>query len=267
VKREPIFNVPAVVLGLIAAMIAVHAVMDWFNADTASEWIMAYGFVPADLSDRLSGGVLHHLMDLAAAKPDDNSLIGASELAEYLIGQPSALPLSFLSYAFLHASWAHVLMNSAWLLAFGSLVARRLGGVRFVCLFAISAIGGATAHYFSHTDDVMPMIGASGAVSGIMAAAIRFVFQPGESLSGFSLNAVGTYRAPALPLVQTFRDPRTLRFILLWLAINITTGLAGLPLGLTEGTIAWEAHLGGFLFGLLAFSWIDPPLGAIDDKA
>jgi len=267
VKREPIFNVPAVVLGLIAAMIAVHAVMDWFDADTASEWIMAYGFVPADLSERLSGGALHHLMDLAAAKPDDNSLIGASELAEYLIGQPSALPFSFLSYAFLHASWAHVLMNSAWLLAFGSLVARRLGSVRFVCLFAISAIGGATAHYLSHTDDVMQMIGASGAVSGIMAAAIRFVFQPGESLSGFSLNAVGTYRAPALPLVQTFRDRRTLRFILLWLGINIATGLAGLPLGLTEGTIAWEAHLGGFLFGLLAFSWIDPPLGAIDDKA
>ena len=266
-KREPIFNVPAVVLGLIAAMIAVHAVMDWFDADTASEWIMAYGFVPADISERLSGGALHHLMDLAAAKPDDNSLIGASELAEYLIGQPSALPFSFLSYAFLHASWAHVLMNSAWLLAFGSLVARRLGSVRFVCLFAISAIGGATAHYLSHTDDVMPMIGASGAVSGIMAAAIRFVFQPGESLSGFSLNAVGTYRAPALPLVQTFRDRRTLRFILLWLGINIATGLAGLPLGLTEGTIAWEAHLGGFLFGLLAFSWIDPPLGAIDDKA
>ena len=266
-KREPIFNVPAVVLGLIAAIIAVHAVMDWFDADTASEWIMAYGFVPADLSERLSGGVLHHLMDLAAAKPDDNSLIGASELAEYLIGQPSALPFSFLSYAFLHASWAHVLMNSAWLLAFGSLVARRLGGVRFVCLFSISAIGGAMAHYLSHTDDVMPMIGASGAVSGIMAAAIRFVFQPGESLSGFSLNAVGTYRAPALPLVQTFRDRRTLRFILLWLGINTATGLAGLPLGLTEGTIAWEAHLGGFLFGLLAFSWIDPPLSAIDDKA
>ena len=111
------------------------------------------------------------------------------------------------------------------------------------------------------------MIGASGAVSGIMAAAIRFVFQPGESLSGFSLNATGSYRAPALPLVQTFRDRRTLRFILLWLAINIVTGLAGLPLGLTEGSIAWEAHLGGFLIGLLAFSLIDPPLDDIDSRA
>ncbi len=266
-KREPIFNVPAVVLGLIIVMIAVQAVMDWLDADTASELIMAYGFIPADVSERLSGGVLHHLMDLAADKPDDMALTGSSELAEYLLNQPSALPLSFISYAFLHAGWAHALMNSAWLLAFGSLVARRLGAVRFLCLFALSAFGGAVAHYFSHTEDVMPMIGASGAVSGIMAAAIRFVFQPGESLSGFSLNAAGSYRAPALPLVQTFRDRRTLRFIILWLAINIATGLAGVPLGLTEGSIAWEAHLGGFLIGLLTFSLIDPPLQTIDGRA
>ena len=212
-KREPIFNVPAVVLGLIIVMIAVQAVMDWLDADTASELIMAYGFIPADVSERLSGGVLHHLMDLAADKPDDMALTGSSELAEYLLNQPSALPLSFISYAFLHAGWA------------------------------------------------------SGAVSGIMAAAIRFVFQPGESLSGFSLNAAGSYRAPALPLVQTFRDRRTLRFIILWLAINIATGLAGVPLGLTEGSIAWEAHLGGFLIGLLTFSLIDPPLQTIDGRA
>ena len=103
-------------------------------------------------------------------------------------------------------------------------------------------------------------LAASGAVSGIMAAAIRFVFQPGESLSGFSLDASGTYRAPALPLIKTFRDRRTLRFILLWLAINILTGLAGVPLGLGEGSIAWEAHVGGFFTGLVVFSWVDPPM-------
>ena len=101
---------------------------------------------------------------------------------------------------------------------------------------------------------------ASGAVSGIMAAAIRFVFQPGESLSGFSLDTSGSYRAPSLPLFKTFQDRRTLRFILLWLAINLLTGLAGIPLGLGEGSIAWEAHLGGFFTGLVVFSWIDPPI-------
>lgn len=265
-QREPIFNVPAVVLGLIGAMLAVQFGMDWLDTETASEWIMTYGFIPADVSERLSGGVLRHLMDIAAARPEDGSLKGTAELAEYVLAQPSALPLSFLTYAFFHAGWAHVLMNSAWLLAFGSLVARRLGVMRFLCLFILSAIGAAAAHYLTHTDDVMPMIGASGAVSGIMASAIRFVFQPGESLSGFSLNATGSYHAPALPLVQTFRDRRTLQFIMLWLAINLATGLAGVPLGLTQGSIAWEAHLGGFLVGLLAFSFIDPPLPIMEGE-
>jgi membrane associated rhomboid family serine protease len=106
----------------------------------------------------------------------------------------------------------------------------------------------------------MPMIGASAAVSGIMAGAIRFVFQPGEPLSGFSLHKGGHYHGPSLPLVATFRDRRTLRFILLWLAVNIVSGLFGTSTGLADGAIAWEAHLGGFVFGLLAFSLIDPPV-------
>jgi membrane associated rhomboid family serine protease len=181
-------------------------------------------------------------------------------LADYLESNPSYLPLTFVSYGFIHAGWTHLFINSAWLLAFGSLVARRIGGLRFLILFLGSASGGAMLHWVTHLDDVMPVIGASGAVSGIMAASVRFAFQPGESLSGFSLHSSGSYRAPALPLLQTLRDKRTLRFILLWLGVNIATGLVGGPLGLTEGGIAWEAHIGGFLVGLLLFNFVDPPI-------
>jgi len=260
VRREPIFNVPVIVLVLIAALILVQLVLNQLGAEAASEAIMAYGFVPGDVTERIYGGVLRRLMDAAITKPDDVSISVAAELADYLMSRPSNLPFSFLSYAFLHAGWAHVLINSAWLMAFGSLVARRLGAMRFLVLFVISALGAALFQFVTNMESVMPVIGASGAVSGIMAAAIRFVFQPGESLSGFSLNAMGSYRAPALPLWQTFRDRRTLRFILLWLGINLATGLAGLPLGLSDGSIAWEAHLGGFITGLILFSWVDPPI-------
>lgn len=260
VKREPIFNVPVVVLALIVVLILIQLIMNQLGAEAASETIMAYGFVPGDVAERIYGGVLRKLIDMALAKPDDMSLSITAELADYLISRPSALPFSFLSYAFLHAGWAHVLINSAWLMAFGSLVARRLGAMRFLILFVICALGAALFQFVTNMESVMPVIGASGAVSGIMAAAIRFVFQPGESLSGFSLNATGSYRAPALPFWQTFRDRRTLRFILLWLGINLVTGLAGLPLGLSDGSIAWEAHLGGFITGLVLFSLVDPPI-------
>jgi membrane associated rhomboid family serine protease len=260
VKREPIFNVPTVVLMVLAVLVAVHVALEGSSADTASEMMMRFGFVPGDLTERLFGGIFHRIAELSNANPEDLSLASSSELADYLASNPSYLPLSFISYGFIHANWTHLLINSAWLLAFGSVVARRIGAIRFLILLFASAVGGAALHWVTHLDEVMPVIGASGAVSGIMAASVRFAFQPGESLSGFSLHASGSYRAPALPLLRTLRDKRTLRFILLWLGVNIITGLIGVPLGLTEGGIAWEAHIGGFLVGLLLFNFVDPPI-------
>lgn len=258
--REPIFNLPALIPILIGLFAVVEIALGYVGPDTASDLYLTFGFIPGDLADRFGSDIFRTLEEASRLKPDSEDLAGLAEIASYLRVHPSALPFSLITYAFLHAGWPHLVINSVWLMAFGSVVLRRIGAIRFLMLFALSAIGAALFHFVTHVDDVMPVIGASGAVSGIMAAAIRFVFQPGESLSGFSLDASGTYRAPALPLIKTFRDRRTLRFILLWLAINILTGLAGVPLGLGEGSIAWEAHVGGFFTGLVVFSWVDPPM-------
>jgi len=264
--REPIVNVPTIVLGLIAVMVGIEFVVDRLDSDTVTEIVLAYGFVPADLADRFSGDVLRHVADLASSVSGDPVLSDRAEIALYLRAHPSLVPLSLVSYAFIHGGWMHVFVNSAWLLAFGSLVARRLGAIRFLILFIVSAIGGALVHFIVYPDDVMPVIGASGAISGVMAAAIRFMFQPGEALSGFSLNRSGHFSAPALPLKRVLSDRRVLRFVLLWMGVNIVTGLLSGPLGLTDGTIAWEAHIGGFLTGLLFFSLIDPVMSVSDEE-
>ncbi|MEI6573890.1 MAG: rhomboid family intramembrane serine protease [Alphaproteobacteria bacterium] len=258
--REPIFNLPPLIPILIASFVLVELVLGYWGPEAASNIYLTFGFIPADLADRFGSDVFRALEEASRLKPDSEDFAGLAEIAAYLRAHPSALPFSLFSYAFLHAGWPHLVINSIWLMAFGSVVLRRIGTIRFLVLFALSSIGAALFHFITHSGDVMPVIGASGAVSGIMAAAIRFVFQPGESLSGFSLDASGSYRAPALPLIKTFQDRRTLRFILLWLAINIVTGLAGVPLGLGEGSIAWEAHVGGFITGLIVFSWVDPPM-------
>ena len=258
--REPIFNMPPLIPILIALFVLVELILGYWGPEAASDIYLTFGFIPADLADRFGSDVFRTLEEASRLKPDSEDLAGLAEIAAYLRAHPSALPFSLISYSFLHAGWPHLIINSVWLMAFGSVVLRRIGTIRFLALFALSSIGAALFHFITHSADVMPVIGASGAVSGIMAAAIRFVFQPGESLSGFSLDASGTYRAPALPLVKTFRDRRTLRFILLWLAINIVTGLAGVPLGLGAGSIAWEAHVGGFITGLIVFSWVDSPM-------
>jgi membrane associated rhomboid family serine protease len=87
------------------------------------------------------------------------------------------------------------------------------------------------------------------------------VFQPGAPL-GLALalrpDEPMAYRLPALPLRQTLQDKRVLTFIIFWFVTNFLFGIAAQPLGLTDGGIAWEAHVGGFLAGLLLFSWFDP---------
>ena len=68
----------------------------------------------------------------------------------------AAKPWTALTYAFLHGSWAHVLLNSVWLAAFGTPVARRCGGLRFLLLGALCAVGGAVAHVVVHPLSVAP---------------------------------------------------------------------------------------------------------------
>src|SRR5262245_65853199 len=81
---------------------------------------------------------------------------------------------TFVTYAFIHADWTHLLVNSIWLLPFGSAVARRFGAVRFLAFFAVAAAAGAALHLATHAGEQFPMIGASAAISGTMAAAMRF---------------------------------------------------------------------------------------------
>jgi len=67
-----------------------------------------------------------------------------------------------------------------------------------------------------------------------------------------------SYHVPAAPLTIMLRNPRILAFLAIWFAVNLLFGIAVTLPGLEGGTVAWEAHVGGFLAGLLAFSLFDP---------
>ena len=102
------------------------------------------------------------------------------------------------------------------------------------------------------------MIGASAAVSGFMAAAIRFVFQPGGSLDLWSAPDGVPHLVPAAPLLAALRDPRILAFLAVWFGLNLLFGMGSVPILDSEQPVAWQAHVGGFLAGLLAFAAFDP---------
>jgi membrane associated rhomboid family serine protease len=149
------------------------------------------------------------------------------------------LAVPFLSYMGLHNDFTHLAVNCLWLLAFGPTVARRFGTLLFLVFFIVCGVAGAATHLAFNWGSPMPVVGASAAISGLMAAAIRMLPQaqpwaiPGEA-----------------PLAPIFSRP-ILVFTAVWAAINVLAGMTGLGFGGDNGLIAWQAHLGGYAVGLL----------------
>jgi len=162
----------------------------------------------------------------------------------------------------IHGSWVHFGVNAIWLLPFGSAVARRFGPWRFMAFFAVTAAAGALAHLIAYVGQNAPVVGASAAISGTMAGAMRFAFQPGGPLNFMRTGEDADYRVPAIPLAGVLRDPRVVIFLVVWFGINLLFGATSLPIGGGLGAgevVAWQAHIGGFVAGLILFSWFDPP--------
>jgi membrane associated rhomboid family serine protease len=259
-SREPMFNAPSVVVGAIAVIVAIHILRSVISAETDFRILIDFGFIPARLLAGLGFESIDAIVERASAGPDG----GYWQMFAQLVLGDGAAPWTLVTYAVLHGSWAHLGANAMWLLAFGSAVARRFGAARFLVLCLVCSVAGALAHLASRPFDVVPMIGASGAISGVMAAAARFVFRPDWGhLFGIDLSAD---RMPAESLGQLVRNRRALAFVAVWFAINLAFGVTALPLGLAEGGIAWEAHIGGFVAGLLLFPLFDRvhPRGGVD---
>jgi membrane associated rhomboid family serine protease len=231
---EPMFNVPSVVTATVAVLVSIHFVRDLVLPESADLAVLAwFSFIPA----RYDPTPLVH-----GAYP----------------GGIAADVWTFVTYALLHGNWLHLGLNAVWLLAFGTPVARRFGTARFLSFFAVAAAAGAVAHLVTHAGERAVMIGASAAISGFMAAAIRFVFQPGGPLDLWHVREDAAHRVPAAPLTAALRDPRILAFLGVWFGLNLLFGIGSLPILDGEPPVAWQAHVGGFLAGLLAFAAFDP---------
>src|SRR6185503_1019464 len=87
---------------------------------------------------------------------------------------------------------------------------------------------------------------------------MRFALQRSGPLGLIGRNDPAAYRVPALPLSAVLRDPRVLAFLGVWFALNLIFGIGSLSLDGGEQAIAWQAHIGGFLAGLLGFAVFDP---------
>ena len=235
--REPVFNVPAVVTVMLGVLIAVHIVRLGLS-DASDQWlVLALAFIP----DRYT----------AHAYPWPGGVVSA-------VASP-------LTHMLIHGDWAHLMLNGASLLAFGGLLARRLTPLRFLAFTAMTGLAGAGLFWLVNPSLASPMIGASGAIAGMMAAALRLLF---SAVDGISPQRVGevirtTPRLIALKdLKATLADRRMQGATVLWLIIN-TLGAYGLATPSPGETIAWEAHIGGYVAGLLGLGLFDRPAAPV----
>lgn len=267
-RVEPVLNVSGTVLGLCLVMLGIHFYLTMLNTDDALAISLDFSFIPAEFA-RWAGIGPSSTMPLAENASETELASFNHILAAYFREHPSQAPWTLVTHAFLHAGWMHVIVNAVWLLAFGGVVARRIGGARLLILFCLAAIGGALAHFAIYSADFMPMMGASGAISGLMGAASRFIFQPsGPVLGGIRLGprADGMKGEGALlSFSEMLRNPASLRFIGLWLVFNLLVGLLGSSSSADGGSIAWVAHIGGFVTGLLSISVFDNRIGGSVD--
>ncbi len=165
---------------------------------------------------------------------DTDSLYRNFGLTPYLVEQGDYVGL--FSSLILHGNWAHALMNAAFALAFGVPVARLLGerlhhAIAYVLFYIVCGVAANVIYVGLHPGSTTPLIGASGAVSGLMGGAARLINTRG--VLGPVLSRTVFFFGAAL------------------VVINLTFGLLGSAPGSAGMPIAWEAHLAGFFTGLL----------------
>jgi membrane associated rhomboid family serine protease len=146
--------------------------------------------------------------------------------------------IPFITMMFLHGGWLHLIMNMWMLWLFGPAVEDRLGHSRFLLFYLGCGIAAALAQMASDPYSVIPALGASGAIAGVL----------GCTMALFPLSRVIVV-VPIL-FLPLFFEVHAVVFIGLWFVLQILQGTMAL-LEPSEGGVAWWAHVGGFVAGLL----------------
>lgn len=148
--------------------------------------------------------------------------------------------LPFITSIFLHGGWLHIISNMWFLWIFGDNVEGSLGHIRYLFLYLISGITGGLAQYIFMPGSDIPMLGASGAVAGALGA--YFILFPHHKIRTF------------IPVFGFFTLANISAYIMLgyWFVLQVFSGAMSVPAsGTEESGVAFWAHVGGFLAGLI----------------
>lgn len=192
--HPPMVNLPPMVKALVLLNIAVFAVMLLPFAPSKYDLYVLFGLIPAHYT-------------------------GAAEFGDWTsIVAP-------ITHMFIHSGWLHIAMNITMLMAFGAGVEKAYGPRKFLLYYMLCGLIGAAVHVAFYPESIIPVVGASGAISGLFAA-ILVILQ--------RLGAMGQGKYGLLPPIAV------------WVGISLLFALMN---GFGVGEVAWAAHLGGFAGG------------------
>jgi membrane associated rhomboid family serine protease len=203
----PSHRTPVVTVGLIAANILVYVNQLMLPPQAAVQFVYLYGLIPLEIS----GGDL-------------------------LVPHPVPLYATVFTSMFVHGGLFHLGGNMLYLWIFGDNVEDRIGRRKFLVFYLLSGLAAAAAQIWTDPASKIPMVGASGAISGVLGAYL-FLFPHARVLTFIPLGFF--YRLVEIPAVIVLG---------FWIIVQVLNGVG--TLGVQVGGVAWFAHIGGFVAGL-----------------
>jgi len=195
---------------------------------------IAVFFYEVSLGSNLGAFVDHYAMVPAAI---DASIRARAHFAIPLAARLMPLVTIFTSM-FLHGGIWHIAGNMLYLYIFGAAVEWRMGARRYLYFYFLSGIAAALATVLITPTSQVPVIGASGAIAGVLGA--YFVFFPRGRI---------TTILPIFVFIQVIEIPAVI-YLLLWFGAQLYSGLSEGGSAAAMGGVAWWAHIGGFMFGI-----------------
>ena len=198
---ERAINLPPAVLWLIGINVAVHLLRSLLGDETDQSLVLQFGLVPA-----------------AYSAPDHDLF---------------SLIVAPITYQFIHGGWMHLVINMVTLAAFGAPVERILGVRRFILFYLSAGIVAGFVQVLLFPDSADPVVGASGAISGVFGGVLMLMRRVGN-LPGL------------LPVAA------------IWIGLNVFFGIFGGTPGAGGESVAWVAHIAGFVFGMASIRFFTP---------
>ncbi|MFC1527825.1 rhomboid family intramembrane serine protease [Candidatus Neomarinimicrobiota bacterium] len=226
---NPRLLVPFVTYTIITLNLIVFFYQMGLDFAAGQEFTLSFGLIPATFTDLPRGNIA-----IAYAQ----YLSEATNSHIFLDATPNSPYITVFTSMFMHGGIMHLFGNMLFLWIFGDNVEGALGHVKFAIFYVICGIGAAAGQIFIDINSMVPMIGASGAISGVLAAYMLKYPRARIHTFVFLFVIITTIHVPAFIVIG------------IWFATQVMSGLGALG-AKTSGGVAWFAHIGGFITGVL----------------